>query len=114
MTRPDHQALPYAEKTDPEYAKRAAKEMTISTPTPGVDLLSGPCPQCRGEMRVLLPADVVKGARGIDWFRPRPAPAATEAEPVPIICECGLDHPGRPEGEDGCGAYWSLILTPAP
>jgi hypothetical protein len=32
---------------------------------------------------------------------------------VPMICTCKGVHPGRPEGQYVCGAYWTVRLRPA-
>jgi hypothetical protein len=28
----------------------------------------------------------------------------------PMLCTCDDDHPHRPEGRKGCGAYWNFII----
>ena len=28
------------------------------------------------------------------------------------MCTCEDDHPNRPEGLSGCGAYWTLTISP--
>jgi hypothetical protein len=86
-------------------------------PTRGGVILRGPCPRCRDLMEFLRVTRSVKATfwrrersrpRGEDGSRPRRDPSV-----VPMICTCNGVHPGRPEGEYGCGAYWTITLRPA-
>ena len=31
-------------------------------------------------------------------------------EVVSVACTCKIEHPGRPDDEAGCGAYWNVVL----
>lgn len=30
-----------------------------------------------------------------------------------MICTCDSDHPNRPVGFKGCGAFWDVTITPS-
>ena len=55
----------------------------------------GACPRCRHYVSLDVVGD------GTTVFRGRSA----VAEPMVVRCNCGSDHPGRPDGSMGCGAY---------
>lgn len=38
------------------------------------------------------------------------APPAVGEVSQEIVCSCGEEHVGRPEGSSGCGAYWTWIV----
>lgn len=65
--------------------------------------LDGPCPRCDhhfSQTRALvLPASAVRG----NDHAPEQGPAWAD-----FLCECSVDHPGAPSGEQGCGAGFSL------
>jgi hypothetical protein len=44
------------------------------------------------------------------WRRQTP-PVAVTPHVEPMMCDCGENHPDRPDGLSGCGAYWKLALT---
>ncbi|MEU4240912.1 hypothetical protein [Actinoplanes sp. NPDC026619] len=94
--------MPYEEVTDDAYAEVAAA-FDVSSPAPGTLLLAGRCPRCAAEIRVPVIDGVFKNAG-----RFRRAPAERMA---PMICTCAEEHPGRPPGRIGCGAYWLLRIT---
>lgn len=41
-------------------------------------------------------------------------PEAAKTEPITAQCACGYAHPKRPEGESGCGAPFSLLVSWTP
>ncbi len=107
-----HKPVGYRPITEPSYTQLAAQEFSLLTPAPHTEVLFGPCPRCRGEFRDPLPAKLVKGRRGIGkLFR---TVAQSRDDVVAMICLCPLDHPHRPDGERGCGAYWKLLIVEAP
>ncbi|GAB3940766.1 hypothetical protein GCM10027614_24970 [Micromonospora vulcania] len=64
-------------------------------------LLSGQCPRCDHSMSNTLVDDLYR----------RVAPAtAPDLGYRTVLCECDADHPARPDGLRGCGAYWTLRL----
>lgn len=101
--------LPYAEVTESDYAERAAATFRASRPAPGTLVLTGPCPRCDTVIRVPVVDGVYKGP---SRFR-----LGTQREPEPpqrlepLICTCEEEHPGRPAGRVGCGAYWLQQIT---
>lgn len=107
MTEPSHDPRPYVETTEPDYAVQAAATFSVTEEDDG-SVVSGPCPRCKGLIEIRLFDEVVR-----DWFprlrRGVPVPPVSAGEPM--ICTCELDHPQRPPGNVGCGAYWNLVLV---
>lgn len=64
----------------------------------------GPCPRCGhpfSQTRSLgLPATSIRGVPAA------PAPPVSWAD---FMCECGVAHPGTPNGARGCGASYTII-----
>lgn len=96
--------LPWEEFSRPEYGERAAREIPYQ-PRPAhhpTDLVfAGPCPRCRHEFVYVWPLEVVRAA----------APAGAGTLPVTVRCQCEQPHPNRPDGVDGCGAYWRVEVA---
>jgi hypothetical protein len=42
----------------------------------------------------------------------RASKAAEAGHKEPMMCTCEDEHPNRPEGFSGCGAYWTLTISP--
>ena len=63
---------------------------------------TGSCPRC--EHPTLYRVAVVQ---------PNPSGRAIrgESERFTVLCRCGYPHPGHPEGDNSCGAYWQLEMT---
>jgi hypothetical protein len=100
--------LPYDEVTDGFYSATATTTFTAFEAGPGTVQLTGPCPRCGTVIEVSVVSGIYKSVRRLRRTQPRPPPATRVA---PVICTCVDDHPGRPEGKVGCGAYWLLSLT---
>jgi hypothetical protein len=109
MTRP----TPYREITEDRYASSAAEQFKVEEAEPGTLVLSGPCPRCGWVMEVPVVDSIFTTTRGIRFWRRRPHAAAAESYVEPMVCDCDEDHPGRPEGLSGCGAYWTLTISVA-
>lgn len=64
---------------------------------------TGACPRC-GHQTTL----------GIPYVNPNLGGRATraDAEPFTMICRCGYPHPGHPEDDISCGAYWREQIGP--
>ncbi|MFF5057233.1 hypothetical protein ACFY1S_29005 [Micromonospora sp. NPDC000663] len=93
-------ALPYAEVTDEAYSVRAAADFTVRQFAFAVQL-SGRCPRCDHPTTSTL----------VDALYRRNAPATVpDADYRAVLCECEADHPARPAGSRGCGAYWTVRL----
>lgn len=95
-------AEPYAEITDPSYTG-FADSCEIVERKGGFSII-GTCPRCGHRMTYPYPKRVV--GRGI---RRRGASKSEERE-LPMLCTCIQEHPGRPDQEHGCGAYWKVAL----
>ncbi|MET7871183.1 hypothetical protein [Streptomyces cyaneofuscatus] len=107
--------LPYQEVTRPEYATIAASAFTAEQAGPDVTVLRGPCPRCGAVIEALVVADVFQGVRSFgDIIRGRRAAPQPGEHVEPMACTCADEHPNRPEGRVGCGAYWKLLLTTEP
>lgn len=62
------------------------------------------CPACHGHFSV----DDLDGVYRVRFFRAQqPQPTS----PVPVVCDCGREHTGRPTDSPfvGCGAAWRLV-----
>ncbi|MFH8926421.1 hypothetical protein ACH4D4_05145 [Streptomyces pristinaespiralis] len=90
-----HLPLPYLLSNDPAYAAAAAAAFTVDE-YGGAAVLRGPCPRCGTSLEVTAFDEVVRGVGG--------------ADPLLVLCDCREDHPGRPDGRSGCGAYWNFLL----
>lgn len=100
--------LPYVEATHPDYARLAAPTFTADEIEPGILQLSGRCPRCAVDIEVTLVDRIYRGAG--DAHPPSDDDAGDQPDPEPIICNCSEDHPNRPPGRVGCGAYWKFVL----
>lgn len=102
--RRDRRPLPYAETTDDEYARFVARIFTVTEPQPGTLVLSGMCPRCSAPIDIPVITEVFRA------WRSRPDRAGGEPRAEPMACTCDEDHPDRPDGLHGCGAYWTLLV----
>ncbi|MEU7017612.1 hypothetical protein [Streptomyces sp. NPDC046385] len=93
--------LPYLEVTAASYADAYTAGLQVTDTRDGA-VLSGSCPRCA------CPFDFTYTRRVFRYPRPggRYAPAVT----VPVLCVCETPHEGRPADEEGCGAYWNVVL----
>ncbi|WP_445528866.1 hypothetical protein [Streptomyces cyslabdanicus] len=103
--------LPYEEITEPSFGARAAVEFSLIQVGPGAAELRGPCPRCRTTIRLPVVNSVYKNFRL--WRRPGQQASPPSVHEELVICTCAEDHPGRPEGKVGCGAFWRLEITPS-
>jgi hypothetical protein len=95
--------LPYQEISEPDYATEAAKTFQLDKIRVGMWALRGSCPRCRAHLEILVVYDVV--------VKGRTAPTGPEQDDnEPVMCTCDEPHPGRPQGQLGCGAYWIFAL----
>jgi hypothetical protein len=108
--RSDGQVLPYIEMTDDTYAELAAQRFTLEEPGHGTMMLRGPCPRCHAVIEVPVVESIFRSTRGIGFGRRSPGRGeSTHVEPM--MCTCEDEHPRRPEGEIGCGAFWVLTVS---
>jgi hypothetical protein len=111
--KPGPSQLPYQEITDDSFAGKAAPTFRIEEPRAGMRVLRGQCPRCDAIIDIPVMPTVFEGNR---WFitglfhrgdgEPRAADAVEH-----VLCTCDMhNHPGRPEGRRGCGAYWNFVI----
>ncbi|MEV6103458.1 hypothetical protein AB0M28_01935 [Streptomyces sp. NPDC051940] len=66
---------------------------------------TGHCPRCSGAFSasyaLAVPGEATKGL-----FSRKPR----DKSPLDVMCECGVNHAGRPDTESkvGCGAWWTV------
>ena len=101
------QTLPYEELSLPEFAERAAARFSIDRPVPGTIVLRGPCPRCDAPMEFVTVDRLIEGTLGT----PTQYNPAESDYVEPLYCMCDGDHPRRPTGRIGCGAYWTLLIA---
>ncbi|MFH8576329.1 hypothetical protein [Streptomyces zaomyceticus] len=97
--------LPYLRVTEPSYAQRAAATF-LREDFVGAVVLSGPCPRCGHPMEFPVVERIFR--------TPTPGASAPASVSPPVVVFCtveDVEYPGAPEGEAGCGAYWSLVLA---
>jgi hypothetical protein len=94
--------LTYQEVTDPAFAGAAAAFHVL--PVPGGVVFRGPCPRCGDAMEFPHVTQTYRLGR-------RRRGSGRLSGTVPMICTCRSAHPGRPDGEDGCGAYWNVTVA---
>ncbi|MFF5216388.1 hypothetical protein [Micromonospora sp. NPDC000442] len=92
--------LPYVEVTDEGYATRVAETFSVRRYGPAV-LLSGDCPRCQHPISCPIVGEV---------FRRVASQASVELGYRTLLCSCAAEHPDRPDGLAGCGAYWTVTL----
>ncbi len=102
MANPNPPPLAYQEETADTYGDTFAASCTATEIRRGV-LLVGTCPRCGDPMQFPVVTSTVKSTTGA-------GPAPPTAEDTPLLCTCRTDHPGRPDGEEGCGAYWNVRI----
>jgi hypothetical protein len=108
-----HKLLPYAETTEDAYGEETAKSFSIIELPHGGLLLCGPCPRCHATIEVPVVSTIFKSPRSLlDKLRPHSSTALTTGRDhtEPMMCICTDEHPDRPEGRAGCGAYWTLTI----
>jgi hypothetical protein len=59
---------------------------------------TGACPRCRHQTMLRI-AGVNAALSGRS--------TREDARPFAMFCRCGYPHPGHPDDDMGCGAYWS-------
>ncbi|SFR00013.1 hypothetical protein SAMN04488564_101991 [Lentzea waywayandensis] len=100
MSNPAPSPLPFAEVTAETYAEAFSATCEPTETRRGV-LLTGTCPRCGDRMDYLVPTGVFLGASG----------TSARVRPTPVMCTCNGSHEGRPDADEGCGAYWTVELT---
>jgi hypothetical protein len=111
-TSAQENVLPYAEITDDAYSEAAAQSFAVIESSPGILILRGPCPRCATVIDIPVVSNIFRawrpaGGRG----RSRTSKTAELGYVEPMVCTCEHEHPDRPEGLSGCGAYWTLTIS---
>lgn len=101
--------LPYEEISLPEFAERAAQSFTVERQRPGTLVLRGVCPRCSAPMEFITVDHLIEGTLGPRHRRRHETAPADHTEL--LYCVCDDQHPQRPTGRKGCGAYWTLIVA---
>jgi hypothetical protein len=111
---PPGEPLPYLEITNEDYGRLAARDFTVEEVRSGTLILRGPCPRCQAPLEVPVVSTIVRHRSfgGSVWRRVDPVPAADQVEPM--MCTCEDEHPNRPDGRYGCGAYWTVTIPARP
>ena len=105
--------LPYKAITDDTYAVDAAKSFSVTELGHGTLVLRGPCPRCRALIDIPVVSSIFRSSWSVgSWLRARAPKTAEAGHKEPMMCTCEGDHPNRPEGHKGCGAYWTLTISP--
>jgi hypothetical protein len=89
---------PYQEESNESWAEQVAQ--TFHWEDQGEAwVLQGHCPRCDHPMNKELVFDTyaLETVRG-------------QSDRVVVMCNCSHDHPGRPTGKSGCGAFGALRI----
>ncbi|MBZ6249116.1 hypothetical protein KVH27_12005 [Streptomyces olivaceus] len=95
--------VPYREQTAPDYARDFGRDAQALPVDDGTTVLSGTCPRCGCSFTFTYRPRAFRGPRR---GRQRGAPYPE----FPVMCTCASEHAERPDGEEGCGAYWIVRL----
>jgi hypothetical protein len=98
--------IAYEETTTEDYARKAASEFTVAKIQDGI-ILRGPCPRCNHRMEYAIVQRIYRG--GLSRSARMYETGAADVETV--LCTCSFNHPGRPEDNFGCGAYWNVRVS---
>jgi hypothetical protein len=82
----------WAEVTDDNWAPQFT-----ATQVGVIVRMSGQCPRCEHQTITDF-SPVIPG---------RVAERAAD-QPVLLFCKCGHNHEGHPDGDNSCGAYWTI------
>jgi hypothetical protein len=99
---------PFVMITAEHYGSTFAAGCEVSSTARGFRL-SGQCPRCEDEMSYDRVMRYFKASR-------RGAVVATPSRAesdglVRVLCTCKEDHPGCPDDDQGCGAYWTVEVS---
>jgi len=97
--------LPFDEVTDGAYAQTFLATHTAAENRRGVDL-RGRCPRCGDPMDFPIVTEIFQSTVAPGHSADRNSP-----DEKTVLCTCQADHPDKPAGEKGCGAYWNIRLT---
>ena len=95
------QPLAFQEVTNDAFGEQSASFEV--QPTEGGVILHGRCPRCADVMEFVHLERIYRGL----GRRRRPRESSNV---INVACTCSCEHPGRPAGEVGCGAYWNIVI----
>lgn len=107
---PGRSSVPFGEVTSDDYAATFTGGCT-AVPTSRGHVLRGTCPRCGDSMDFLVVTEVWQSITTAT--PPAESPSSTQDE-VPLLCTCSAPHPGRPADEEGCGAFWNIVVRERP
>lgn len=96
--------IKYKEESTEALGATAAKSWSAAFDPPDEPttvLLNGPCPRCQHPSQSVWPLVIVREVVA--------AEDDAGAIPIPVKCRCRAEH-GAPDGELGCGRYWTLTV----
>jgi hypothetical protein len=95
----EHQPIEYTERLGAPVPAQECSPQEVA----GTTRYSLVCFQCHGQFEI---EDDTPLYRGRLWGGKATRPEGD----ISVVCECGYEHPGRPEGNKtfGCGAVWRL------
>lgn len=108
-----HAPVRYAETTDDKYSEDAAQMFEPIQVAKGTLILRGPCPRCRAVIEIPVVNSIFRSSRMLSGRLRGPKAGSSQAAYIePMLCNCQYEHRDRPDGRSGCGAYWTLTITP--
>lgn len=96
-----HESVPWRLGGPAEFDEELLASFQAKPQGNGTELVSWTCPYCKYEHVETVERDVDIASLDL---------ADRPLGELPLRCECGLDHEGRPAGEAGCGYQRVLIL----
>lgn len=107
------------ERKQCKLTQEQADAFRATVTLPFIDV-KGPCPRCNEETSFTYSVIGFYGVREMDTEQEREAfqklvddfglePRETKAD-FTVYCRCEGTHDKRPEGEEGCGAYWQYYV----
>lgn len=95
----EHQSTGWSPGAPPEVEERLLRSLETTPRDDGSDDIRWTCPRCFHEHFLNVFRDQVWA--GLD--------GSDRSAEILLRCECGFDHPDRPENEVGCG--YRIVVT---
>jgi len=100
----------YKRESPSDWSEKASRSFIVRKTSTGF-VLEGNCPHCGHS--TATPLTSVKSSGGIQMFWKKKHGDGTFKPPtgsLVIVCACGMEHTGRPEGKRGCGRFGKVRL----
>ena len=94
--------VPYELMSTPEWAEAVQETFRFQASSGDAWDYTGTCPRCHHQVAKRIETG------GTAVYRSRDA---NQVGGMVVRCNCGSDHPGRPDGSKGCGAYAALEIA---